>query len=52
MINLLEEGPVNIAGVMFMAYPEKADKVADELTSIPRCRDTCKRRKWQFSVYC
>ncbi len=35
MINLLEESPVNIAGVMFMAYPEKADKVAAELTEFP-----------------
>lgn len=35
MINLLEESPVNIAGVMFMAYPEKANKVADDLKAFP-----------------
>jgi nitrate reductase NapD len=35
MINLLEESPVNIAGVMFMAYPDNAAKVADELQAFP-----------------
>jgi len=35
VINLLEESPVNIAGVMFMAYPDKADKVADALKVFP-----------------
>lgn len=35
MINLLEEGPVNIAGVMFMAHPENAEKVAAELGGFP-----------------
>ncbi|ASP48828.1 chaperone NapD [Cognaticolwellia beringensis] len=35
MINLLEESPVNIAGVMFMAYPDKAAKVADDLQAFP-----------------
>ena len=35
MINLLEESPVNIAGVMFMAKPEKAEKVASELQNFP-----------------
>ena len=35
MINLLEESPVNIAGVMFMAYPDNAEKVADELKAFP-----------------
>jgi nitrate reductase NapD len=35
MINLLEESPVNIAGVMFMAYPNNAAKVADDLQAFP-----------------
>ena len=35
MINLLEESPVNIAGVMFMAHPEKAEKVAADLGEFP-----------------
>ena len=35
MINLLEEAPVNIAGVMFMAYPENVDKVVCDLTAYP-----------------
>ncbi|AZQ85060.1 hypothetical protein EKO29_14370 [Colwellia sp. Arc7-635] len=35
MINLLEEGPVNIAGVMFMTHPEKSDKVAEKLKVFP-----------------
>lgn len=35
MINILEESPVNIAGVMFMAYPDKADNVAAELKEFP-----------------
>ncbi len=35
MINLLEEAPVNIAGVMFMAYPDKAEKVANDLKAYP-----------------
>ena len=35
MINLLEESPVNIAGVMFMAHPAKADKVAADLGEFP-----------------
>lgn len=35
MINLLEESPVNIAGVMFMARPENAEKVAADLGEFP-----------------
>ncbi|WP_182440201.1 chaperone NapD [Colwellia sp. RSH04] len=35
MINLLEENPVNIAGVLFAAYPEKADEVAIKLGEFP-----------------
>jgi nitrate reductase NapD len=35
MINLLEESPVNIAGVMFMAHPDKADKVSADLAEFP-----------------
>ena len=35
MINLLEESPVNIAGVMFMVYPDNAAKVADDLQAFP-----------------
>ncbi len=35
MINLLEESPVNVAGVMFMAHPKNADKVAKSLGEFP-----------------
>lgn len=35
MINLLEESPVNIAGVMFMTQPEQADDVAEKLQAFP-----------------
>ena len=35
MINLLEESPVNIAGVMFMARPKNAEKVAENLQGFP-----------------
>jgi len=35
VINLLEEGPVNIAGVMFMTHPEKSDNVAEKLKAFP-----------------
>ena len=35
MINLLEESPVNIAGVMFMVYPDNAAKVTDDLQAFP-----------------
>jgi nitrate reductase NapD len=35
MINLLEESSVNIAGVMFLVYPDKAAKVADALKAYP-----------------
>jgi periplasmic nitrate reductase NapD len=35
VINLLEDSPVNIAGVMFIAHPDKADKVVDKLRQFP-----------------
>lgn len=35
MINLLEESPINIAGVMFVAHPTKVDDVAKELGEFP-----------------
>lgn len=35
MINLLEESPVNIAGVMFVAHPSKVPSVAKELGEFP-----------------
>jgi nitrate reductase NapD len=35
VINLLEESPVNIAGVMFMAHPKNAEKVAEDLKGFP-----------------
>lgn len=35
MINLLEEEPVNIAGVLFVAQPEKVTHVAKELGDFP-----------------
>lgn len=35
MINLLEESPVNIAGVMFVAHPSKVSTVAKELGEFP-----------------
>ena len=35
MINLLEENPVNIAGVIFTAHPDKVEQVAAELGAFP-----------------
>ena len=35
MINLLEENPVNIAGVIFTAQPDKVEEVAAELRAFP-----------------
>ncbi|SEK33035.1 periplasmic nitrate reductase chaperone NapD [Colwellia chukchiensis] len=35
MINLLEESPVHIAGVMFMVYPENANDIAAQLIKFP-----------------
>lgn len=35
MINLLEENPVNIAGVVFVAQPENVDDVATTLKTFP-----------------
>jgi len=35
VINLLEENPVNIAGVMFVAQPENAEAVASKLSEFP-----------------
>lgn len=35
MINLLEEEPVNIAGVLFSSQPDKVEKVAKELGEFP-----------------
>ena len=35
LINLLEEKPVNIAGVMFVAHPTKVEQVAKELAEFP-----------------
>jgi len=35
LINLLEESPVNIAGVMFVAHASKVAKVAQELGQFP-----------------
>lgn len=33
MINLLEESPVHIAGVMFMAHPENTNEVTEKLNA-------------------
>jgi nitrate reductase NapD len=35
VINLLEEEPVNIAGVLFSSQPDKVEKVAKELGEFP-----------------
>jgi nitrate reductase NapD len=35
MINLLEEKPINIAGVLFVAQPSNTTKVAKELGGFP-----------------
>lgn len=35
MINLLEEEPINIAGVIFVAQPEKTTQVSAELAAFP-----------------
>ncbi|WP_170176715.1 chaperone NapD [Litorilituus sediminis] len=35
MINLLEENPVNIAGVLFVARPENVEEVAGKLAEFP-----------------
>lgn len=35
VINLLEENPVNIAGVIFTAQPDKVEEVAAELGTFP-----------------
>jgi nitrate reductase NapD len=35
VINLLEENPVNIAGVIFTAQPDKVEEVAAELAAFP-----------------
>jgi nitrate reductase NapD len=35
LINLLEEEPINIAGVMFVAQPENAKQVSLELAAFP-----------------
>lgn len=35
MINLLEEEPINIAGVIFVAQPEKTKQVSIELAAFP-----------------
>lgn len=35
MINLLEEEPVNIAGVLFSAQPEKVEEVSKALGEFP-----------------
>mgnify|MGYP000232161469 FL=1 len=35
MINLLEETPINIAGVLFVAQPNNTNKIAKELADFP-----------------
>jgi len=35
LINLLEEEPINIAGVLFVAQPKNTEKVALELGNFP-----------------
>lgn len=35
MINLLEENPINIAGVLFVAHPSKLESVSKELGGFP-----------------
>jgi nitrate reductase NapD len=35
VINLLEETPINIAGVLFVAQPNNTNKIAKELADFP-----------------
>ena len=35
MINLLEEEPINIAGVLFVSQPSNTHKIAKELAEFP-----------------
>lgn len=35
MINLLEEDPINIAGVVFVAQPNNTKQVSEELAAFP-----------------
>ena len=49
MINLLEEEPINIAGVMFVAQPDKAEQVSVELAAFPGAE--VHWRKWFNGSY-